>query len=387
MAEPRERRAFYMFHRDQAELVIQLPLAEEGEFDANEVGTWVGLLVDKVRPWAEPYRMAGVERLKLEAGPDMHWHPAREAAPVEPAAPAANGSGASDAAYDTLEAYGKQLQSWQAPPERDPAEPAPRPVLSQCQKEQTVLPTRPASTNTRPWTRSESHQDQIRQEKERIYQLLLVAGGEHRPIEIERRLAQLSPPLVLASNTLLKRLRELADAGRLTRRHMPTEKQTPTYYAAIPFAAPDPPPAPPRPPGPAPEKGAAARIPQRVLDYTRGKTMLFWGGKPPGGQLKQLTEATRAALGLKALIWPDYEKGQRPLRWKLAQLDRHAVDLMVITRFNAHDVNGPVAKAARDRKIPVFWLGATHSLTQLVRELDEQIVRQGLAVPTLRIAA
>ena len=141
MAEPRERRAFYMFHRDQAELVIQLPLAEEGEFDANEVGTWVGLLVDKVRPWAEPYRMAGVERLKLEAGPDMHWHPAREAAPVEPAAPAANGSGASDAAYEALEA----------------PVPPPEPTLSPWEKEQrgTLLPTRPASTHTRPWTRSE----------------------------------------------------------------------------------------------------------------------------------------------------------------------------------------------------------------------------------------
>jgi hypothetical protein len=325
---PPARLAHYYFDPGKPRVTIHLPVDPAQPVAAEDLGLWVAQIMDSTHALTHAYALAGNEGVHLFAGADLQW---RRALVETPAAPVLIPRLASTA-----------VTSWHT-------EQTERAAAERAQLEARLA--RPeAPSPKQPRTCKQPPPGQVDREMAILYNYLLAQGREMRPTEI----LQAGPPGVpRAQNTLSNRLMRLLKQGKATRRPAGYEAGAGgrvVYWQAVPPTAPPPErvirwrdglestplPAPAQPAGPEAE----------VVAWTRGKVMLFWGGRPPGSVTKEArTRELEARLQLKECRWVyGGDHGDHPQN--LREIERADVDFMVVTLFNPHHITEQLARRA-----------------------------------------
>lgn len=116
-------------------------------------------------------------------------------------------------------------------------------------------------------------------------------------------------------------------------------------------------------------------LPDRVLDFTEGKTALICGGQKGMEDLRQTLEKV---FELKSLDWAYEERGKSGAYVNA----RHRIlqgryDFVVTcTRFIGHHVEDILVPAARERKIPYIRVPSSFNPDAISRAIDDQVAKR-----------
>lgn len=106
----------------------------------------------------------------------------------------------------------------------------------------------------------------------------------------------------------------------------------------------------------------------RILPYTRGKRFLMLGGVP-NIEAKHRLEAT---LSLAELRWPEFDE-QDPAEWRLREIRKPEIDLVIITRFNKR-YSRHYLHEAQDLGKPCMSLTKGYGVQTIAMAIEEQVL-------------
>lgn len=122
-------------------------------------------------------------------------------------------------------------------------------------------------------------------------------------------------------------------------------------------------------------------VPDTVLAITRGKRALMAGGQ---GAREDHRLALVESLDLAELEWVTVEKKQSaPFHRLEERIQAGTYDLVFFLAAHSNHNSGAFVRACKERGVPLVYLSRGYSVTTVVHEVQEQLLRpQNVAEPT-----